>query len=270
MVTIDKKLGGLIPYRTVFFPGASALARALDSLKPHQIARFFWTGAKLDHSRFVVGHQTSTTICIEAQRPLDAILKDMSQSTRRKLRQAEMLSDRVRIVRNGPDASRDFLALYNNFVRSKRTGVSPISESLLRLYAASSDIFLLYLDGAALCGHLNLLDAEAGRERLLFSASRRFDDPETARLCSLLNCHLHWHELRSYREEGLSTYDLGGFSNGANTGLDRFKASFGGQLLEEHTYLCAGSPRVARGLLRLCASFGMLRRLTNGVDDRRP
>lgn len=185
----------------------------------------------------------------------------MSQTTRRKLRQASNLGDRVVIVRNGPDASREFVPLYNSFVRSKQAGVSPISASVIERYAGKSDIFLLYLDGRLLCGHLNLRDADARRDRLLFSANRRFDDPETARLCAALNCHLHWHELCVYREEGLTTYDLGGFSNGANAGLDRFKASFGGRLVNEHTYLCAGSPRSARALLRLSALLKSARRL---------
>jgi hypothetical protein len=250
MVTIDRKVFGL-RYQTVFFPTMSALAGTLDAFAPTRVARFFWTDAQLDDARFLVRHEASATICIDLDRPLDAILKDMSQTTRRKLRQAEKLSERIAIARNGPEVSRAFLALYNGFARSKRSGVSPITADILQRYAGNSDIFLVYLDGSPLCGHVNLRDSEGQRDRLLFSANRRFDDAETARLCAILNSHLHWHEICAYREEGLKTYDLGGFSNGENAGIDRFKASLGGTVVNEHTYLCAGSPRLARMCIRL-------------------
>lgn len=246
MVTIDRRLAGVLPYRTVFFPTTLALSQAVDALTPIQIARFFWTDAELGDVRGLVTHERTATICIDLARPLDAILSNMSQSTRRKLRQAEKLESRVLIARNSPTAAQDFLLLYNGLAQSKRSDVSAIGEDTLLRYAGHSDIFVTYLDGEALCGHVNLLDREAQRDRLIFSANRRFDDPETARLCAILNCHLHWHELRLYREEGLTTYDLGGFSRGTNAGIDQFKASFGGRIVDEHTYLCAGSPRLAR------------------------
>jgi hypothetical protein len=70
---------------------------------------------------------------------------------------------------------------------------------------------------------LNLVDCEANRSRLIFSVSRRLDDGEKARTCAIMNCYLHWHEMRTYREEGLCTYDLGGFSNGTNAGWTNSK-----------------------------------------------
>lgn len=265
MVIIERKLAGLLSYRTVFFPDASALGNVLTSLTPMQLVSFYWTDALLDDPRFLVTYETSTTVCVDLACSLEVLRKDLSQTTRRKLRQAEMLSDRIKIVRNGVQASQDFLSLYNDFARSKTTGVAPINASVLRRYSDNSDIFLVYLDDMPLCGHLNLVDTGARRERLLFSASRRLDDAETARLCGVLNCHLHWHEIGVYRSEGLATYDLGGFSSGRNAGLDRFKSSFGGKLVEERTYLCARSPRLARRLLRLATSLGYLERLKDAA-----
>jgi lipid II:glycine glycyltransferase (peptidoglycan interpeptide bridge formation enzyme) len=250
MVTIDRKLGGLVPYRTVFFPTRAALA---DSLAAAQVARYFWTEVDLDHNPLLVRHERTATICIDLQHPLDKILAAMSQTTRRKLRAAEKIGDRFAIVRNGPDGPRDLLALYNQLALSKRYGVQPIDLSVVERYAAHSDILLAYLDDAPLCAHLNLRDAEIGRTRLVFSASRRFDDPETARLCGIINCELHWHEILTYREEGFATYDFGGISDGENAGIDQFKHGFGGAVVSEHTYLCAGTPALARLLLKLRA-----------------
>ncbi len=87
---------------------------------------------------------------------------------------------------------------------------------------------------------------EIGRARLLYSASRRFDDRETSRLSGTLNRFLHWHEICAYREEGFSTYDLGGIKDDKSNGITQFKMSFGGDVVKEHTYLCAGIPWVGR------------------------
>jgi lipid II:glycine glycyltransferase (peptidoglycan interpeptide bridge formation enzyme) len=242
LITIDRRLAGLLPYRTVFFPSERALTQRLTGL---QLARFFWTATELQNNRYLVRHDVTATICIDLSESLDAILKGMSQTFRRKIRTAERMN-KVRVVRNGPEGSQEFLSLFNNFAHAKRSEVSPITSAVLKRYAPFSDFFLCYLDGELLCGHLNLVDWEAKRSRLIFSASQRLEHKEKARTCAIMNCYLHWHEMRTYREQGLSTYDLGGFSNGTNAGIDKFKVSFGGAIFNEHTYLCAGLPRLAR------------------------
>lgn len=95
--------------------------------------------------------------------------------------------------------------------------------------------------------HIFLRDAEAGRARLLHSANRRLQEPEKARLCADLNRFLHWHEVRVYRDDGFHLYDFGGINEDRTDGIARFKMSFGGDLLREYTYLCAGFPWLGRG-----------------------
>ena len=94
--------------------------------------------------------------------------------------------------------------------------------------------------------HIFLRDAEAGRARLLHSANRRLQEPEKARLCADLNRFLHWHEVRVYRDDGFHLYDFGGINEDRTDGIARFKISFGGDLLREYTYLCAGFPWLGR------------------------
>ena len=58
----------------------------------------------------------------------------------------------------------------------------------------------------------------------------------------------------AYKDDGFDTYNLGGISNGQRSdaeGIDRFKLGFGGDVVEEHTYLCAGIPSLGRLILRL-------------------
>lgn len=241
MVVIDRKIGGIVPYRVVFFPSDEILASLTE--RPHfsQLARLFWTTTELEKAAHVVKHEPSATVCIGLQRPLDEILKGVAKNTRYEIRQAEKLGARMRIVRNGPGMNAEIVALYNSLASAK-TELSNIHESELTRYEGHSDTFVSYLDDRAVCGHVLLRDTDIGRARLLFSASRRFDDRETAKLSGFLNRFLHWHEICAYREEGFGIYDLGGIRRDKSDGITQFKMSFGGEVVTEHTYLCAGVP----------------------------
>ena len=241
MVVIDRKIGGIVPYRVVFFPSDEILASLTE--RPHlsQLARLFWTATEVEKASHVVKHEPSATVCIGLQKPLDEILKGVAKNTRYEIRQAEKLGARMRIARNGPGMNAEIVALYNSLASAK-TELSNIDESALSRYEGHSDTFVTYLDDRPVCGHVLLRDTHIGRARLLFSASRRFDDRETAKLSGFLNRFLHWHEICAYREEGFGTYDLGGIRQDRSDGITQFKMSFGGEVVAEHTYLCAGLP----------------------------
>jgi hypothetical protein len=245
MVTIDRKLGGLLPYTAVFFPTDLTLTKLTEQPTPTQIARLFWTATELRNAGRVIRHHRTATVCIDLAGTLDAIAKGVAKNTRYEVRQAEKLGDRVRIERNGPESTKEFLALYNDFARSKPE-LSAINHSALGRYEGFADTFMAYLDEKPVCGHVLLRDPEIGRARLLYSASRRFDDRETARLSGTLNRFLHWREICAYREEGFNTYDLGGIQEDKSDGITQFKMSFGGEIVKEHTYLCAGMPWIGR------------------------
>ena len=245
MVIIDRNLGGIVPYRAVFFPTDETLTELTERTKPTQMARLFWTATELRNANRVVRHEKTATVCIDLSGTLETLSKGVAKNTRYEIRQAEKLGDRIRIERNGPEVTDKFLVLFNDFVRSKPE-VAAINHSMLRRYEAHADIFMAYLDGNPVCGHVLLRDVEIGRARLLYSASRRFDDRETARLSGTLNRFLHWHEICAYREERFSAYDLGGIKEDKADGITQFKMSFGGDVVKEHTYLCAGIPWVGR------------------------
>ncbi|HVA40177.1 MAG TPA: GNAT family N-acetyltransferase [Candidatus Binataceae bacterium] len=245
MISIDRKLGGLVPYKAVFFPTDALLAELTERSKPTQMAKVFWTPNELRSEKCVVRHYRSATVCIDLNGSLDTISKGVAKNTRYEIRQAEKLGDRVGIGRNGNERVEEFLALYNDFARSKPE-LSAINHGAFSRYAGHAETFIAYLDERPVCGHVLLRDAGIGRARLLYSASRRFDDREAARLCGTLNRFLHWHELCAYQEERFSTYDLGGIQEDKTNGITQFKMSFGGQIVKEHTYLCAGIPWVGR------------------------
>jgi hypothetical protein len=259
VITIDRQLCSLLTYRTVFFPNSDSLDFSLEGAS---VVRFFWADVVWT-GHTVISHSQGITSCIDLGSSPDSILHGMSQTLRRKLRHAEKLGARVRIVRNGTTCLTEFLAMFNYFAHRKDVGVAPIKIKTLLRYAPSSDVFLAYYDDELMCGHLNLLDTQLRRERLIFSANRRFDGAETAKLCAILNSYLHWFEIQAYRAEGLLTYDLGGLSFGDNVGIDQFKKSFGGTIRKEHTYLCAKSALNAR-LINLAEMMQRTARRTSG------
>lgn len=247
MIIAERKLARVIPYRVVYFPSDAVLRNLTEHLGPLEMARLFWSESALGDQRRLVRHHLSTTVCIDLRNPLDAIWKRMdSKGCRYEIRRAEKLAGRIRVTRNGPQAMHGFLALFNSFARAKKEGVSMMSREKIERFGPHSDIFLAYLDGRPLCGHVLLRDDSIGRVRLLFSGNRRLEDCELARVCGGVNRLLHWHELQDYREDGFSIYDFGGIDEKIASGIANFKKSFGGEIVEEHTYLCAGTPWMGR------------------------
>jgi Acetyltransferase (GNAT) domain len=256
MITLERRLAGIIPYRTHFFPIDAVVGATARGLNSTEIAKLFWTTTDLDGGRCVLRHYVSATVCRDLEDRPEEVLQTVSKTCRYEIRQAEKLGSRIKVRRKDSQASRDFVSLYNNFARSKR-GVSRVTDNVFDRYRDHADTFVVYLDEKPMCGHMVLRDADSARVRLLYSASRRLDDKESARLCGSLNRFLHLHEIALYREEGFRTYDFGGIQDGGSDGITRFKLSFGGRVVTEHTYLCAGRPRLARLIVDLFENLSM-------------
>jgi lipid II:glycine glycyltransferase (peptidoglycan interpeptide bridge formation enzyme) len=255
MVIVDRKLGRVLPYRVVFFPTAEEVRRTIAGLTLGSMARLIsFGGPDSPITRKILMHEVTATSCVDLSQDREKLFHSMHASTRNKIGKAQRLRSRVMIRRNHESAVDEFLEIYAGTAAVKADQVLPVNRPVLKRYARCSDIFVAYLDGKCVCGHVNLRDEQRGRERLLFSASRRFEDKEMARLAGILNCYLHWNEMLTYKEEGFRVYDLGGIALGENpdaVGIDRFKAGFGGRTVVEHSYLCAGSPLLGRTLLRI-------------------
>lgn len=260
MVVIERRLAQLFSYKLVFFANADSLDRIVKRLKPTEMARLLHTNKGLDGSRFVVKRERTFTVCNDLRQPLETLWKSFAPYNRAEIRKAERLVERVRITRNEPAGLDDFIAVYNDFARLK-DGVWPISARLLNRYDGFADRLVLYLDEQPMVVNLVLRDGESGRVRGLYNASRRLhaDEPKKARVLGNLNRLLHWHNMRLYKKEGFDTYDWGGISEDRSDGRAKFKTSFGGNIAEEYTYLCAGWPRLgllAQRLFELASARG--------------
>lgn len=245
MITIDRRLVGVLPYRAIFFPSERCLRDVTTGSGRFQLTRLFWSDKYIAESSCIIRHQPSEAACVDLRLPTKALWNGISRGGRYDIRQAEKLHPRLTLARNGAQVVRDFLAIYNDFAKAK-ADIPPITRRVLARYEKHADFFMTYLDDAAICGHVLLRDMDSVRVRLLYSANRRLADRQTAKTCGLLNRYLHWHEVGLYREEGVEVYDLGGIRTKFPDGITRFKMSFGASVVPEHTYLCAGTPWLGR------------------------
>ena len=247
MIVIERRLAGVLSYKRIFFANEASLPSIIADLRPNEIARLFHAVGRIMPSSSVVGCDRTFTVCNDMRQPLETLWRAFASYNRAEIRQAERMGDRVRISCNDPADSRDFLSVFNDFAQLK-DGVTSISASSLALYDQFADRVILYLDGRPTVVNLVLRDRDSGRVRGLHNASRRLtvDEPRQARLFGNLNRLLHWDNMRRYKEAGFSTYDWGGISERRDDGRSKFKMSFGGEIEEGYTLLCAGWPRLGR------------------------
>ena len=277
MIIIRKKLHRVIPYRIVLWPTEATLKELADGLPWAEAARVEGTNVGLETGRCIVSSFLSLTLVLDLRRGPDRLYRDLITNARIRIHKAEKLGKRIGIRRyvEGADNDRlidDFVSLYHQAIGGRNETMFPISRQLARSYFPTADLTVVDLDGKPICGHLNLLDREAGISRLEYSASRRFDDPETRRLAGILNVYLHWYEILKYCEEGLASYDFGGIGGADdNVGVNRFKLQFGGAIIREHNYILAGMPSLWRAVsdgFETMTVRGRRRRLLRMAGDR--
>ena len=241
MVTIERRVHGLLRYRKFWFPSRTQAMEISQSLRADDVVRFFAVSPALDNLRHLVERYMMPTLCIDLSAGPEALLRSMKKrSCRRMIQRAEKMLNRVAIEVDSDKSDRDFLALYNDFTQAKR--LPGVSARWIQENSAHCETLVAYLEGKPLCGHLVLLDPETRIVRPLYSGSRRLD-PQDAAACGALNRYLHWHEMQRYHRQGFATYDFGGLGEAS---IARFKLSFGGMVLTQHFYLLSGLQWVAR------------------------
>jgi len=244
MVTIERRVAGLLHYRKMWFPGYEQALEITRSLGPTDVVRFFAAPGKLYALPNMVKHRELQTARIDLSAGPTRVLSGMKKkSCRYEIRRAEKMLDLVEIEINSARAHRDFLQIYNGFAEIK--GIPRLPSRWLREYSAHGETLVLYLKGKALCCHLLLCDPETRIVRLLHSGSLRLQTAEDAAACGALNRYLHWHEMQRYHAKGFLTFDFGGIRH-VDDNFSRFKLSFGGVVMPEHYYLFSGSQWIAR------------------------
>jgi len=254
--------------RLVFFPNMAESQQLIETMRNNAILRIRQVSYPLcEHSNLVQSRSFSTS-CVDLTKNIAVLHDDMDSMTKRYVRKAEKLRDRWNIQTNDFRCYEDFLRLYNDFVRSK-AHTRPLSRQRFQEYLKVSDVWVIYFDERPIAGRLLVRDDTIKRVRMILSPSSRFLSEEDARLSGTLNRYLHWHELVTYKRQGMELYDFGGIGDGSST-IAKFKLSFGGFGVKDYSYVFAGSLGVIAYRLHrsLSNSAAQLRNLGRQWTDR--
>lgn len=237
MIEVSTKALGVMPVKIIWFAAKPSRWRFLNSYYKQSTC-----------TQPVAGYYRLPffTKTIDLRSTLDEIESHFDPKTKYEVRRA--LKDGVSTHTDGNAG--DFIKFYNAFAKTKGLGL--ISVSGLAKY--QSDLLITYAlsNAQVLVMHAYVTDRNAGRTRLLYSASlfRNEQDASVKAAIGRANRLLHAADIRFFKTDGFIVYDLGGYApgttNAALININQFKDSFGGNLIEETDY---------QPLLAVAASF---------------
>jgi hypothetical protein len=188
-----------------------------------------------DNKTKIFGVRYSTyTIENRLDEPAETIFSKFSKTVKVEIKQAE----KKNITCFFHNDLEKFAKFYNDFAMERRINLL----NVCRLYEMRNCIKLSYavIGNEEIAGHSYLVDEELGIVRLMHSASRRLDDQFDKQLSARINKYLHYKDMLYFREKGFKIYDFGGYANNTSDiglqGINRFKLSFGGEVIKCNNY----------------------------------
>lgn len=181
------------------------------------------------------------TYVIDLTQSAEQLLKGLNEDTAYKIRRSR---DRDKIVceecdARNPAVLNQFEEMYNQFAEVK--GLSPLDRARMNAMAAAGSLDLSVAkdpQGDALVYHANHRDDERATELHLPSLYRKASDSATRNLIGRANRYLTWNDILRYKEQGLRSFDFGGWYVGttdqALLRINDFKRGFGGQVVREY------------------------------------
>ena len=202
----------------------------MDALR---FAHYFQCASSDRHLGFV--RQCASVKVVALDRPAEEIIAEFKQRTRNYVRQAEKAGVKFEFERD----PRHFLSFYNAF--AQRSGLPRLPGSHYVLNSEAAVLTKATLDGRDLVMHSYIVDAERRRVRLAHSARSAADDDKMGMLIGNANRFLHHADMLHFKSLGIRLYDFGFYERGTTDqkmlGLNRFKDSFGGEVIEESSYM---------------------------------
>jgi hypothetical protein len=176
-------------------------------------------------------HRLFHTRLIELARSEAALWASLDRDCRRQIRKADGVPHRI-LHNQRLDEAFVFL---NQFIARKRYR-APLSRQEWTRVVKHCDVSIIEGDSGIVVVRLILLSNRT-RARALFSASIDPREDVAGQHVALLNRALVWFEICRYRRLGFRYLDVGGISVDRASPLysiNRFKNSFGGELVTEH------------------------------------
>jgi hypothetical protein len=179
------------------------------------------------------------TTQLDLRVPLDILLARMKADTRHKIRRAEKDGCSTEFA-TAPDREwlDHFVEFYDRFATGKKlTHANRPRLDALNRHGSLALSRARAADGTVLVYHAYIRSGKCAR--VLHSSSLfREADKEMATTIGRANRLLHWAVIQRFREDGLETYDLGGWYTGhddqAKIAINQFKAGFGGSIVQQY------------------------------------
>lgn len=165
----------------------------------------------------------------------DEILNGLNKTTKNEVQRSER--DDIKI---------DFMLSYDNFKNwydqfAELKKLDPLHDN----DCFKNNIFVstAYFEGKPMVCHAYLLDEESKIARLLYSVSHLpcIEDKTSRGLVGRVNKFLHYKDMLYFKEKIYLEYDFGGYAFGTSNaklqGINKFKDSFGGELVEQSNYI---------------------------------
>lgn len=175
------------------------------------------------------------TIHIDLQHDDETLLNEMDKGTAYEIRRAE----REGITTDAKGKVEDFVSFFNAFAEAK--GIEGTNLKYMQ-YDCPIVITRAFHGNDLLVMHAYIQDDKRGR--LNMSASRMIREDEDFKkmraLMGYANRYLHLQDILHFKKTGKDIYDFGGYAKDtydkALKGINKFKESFGGRIVEEYNY----------------------------------
>ena len=181
--------------------------------------------------------QVVHTILIDLSQDEARLLADCRATTRNEISRAAREGAEARLTED----PRTFLEMYETAAAHRPLPAT--SRGFLESYGPALYISEVVQDGRVLAAHVHVADRQAGRVRLIRSASRFRDlDKSMQQKAGRANRFLHFQDFLNFKRLGFDWYDMGGFDppgTELNEELRRvsdFKSGFGGHVAQEANY----------------------------------
>ena len=193
-------------------------------------------------SRPVPGAQSRSfyTLLVDLSQTQQQLRAQLNDDTAYKVRRAR---DRDKIIceccdSRNPAVMNGFEQMYNAFAAIK--GLPPLNRLRLERMAAAGALDITAAKdphGKILVYHANYRDERRATQLEMPSLYRTLPQSAARNFCGRANRYLTWSNILRYKQEGLKSFDFGGWHLGSDPdmlSINDFKRGFGGQVVREY------------------------------------
>lgn len=207
------------------------LTNCLFSLK-------IFRGARVNKNSFFCQKEVKYTLITNLMESKEKIFKKFTSNLRNEIRKVEKMENLA--IEYNKIKKNDFINFYNEFAEHKN--LPYLNNRRLEKYQDNLFFVSAKLDDKLTNIQVYLVDKDSKITRLLYSVSsiHGLDDKTKRNQIGWINKALHWKSICYFIDLEFEVFDWGGYGNDDGNkelvGIDKFKKSFGGELLEVYDY----------------------------------